>query len=97
MYADPPTLTSSASVNVSEGNNFTVDLARSDNNPFPPYINLSLTYSGQALQYPNIFVTNNFTVEGVSVWRNQSGVYQFVASNDAGSNSTSFNLNVQCK
>ena len=84
-------------MNVTEGGNFTVDLAGSDNDPFPPYINSYLSFNGQTIQYTNIFIANDYTIKGNTILRNQSGIYILLALNDAGSTNTSFTINVQCK
>ena len=83
-----------------EGNNITVDLTVGGaNTPFPPLLTSQWTHEGQSLlsNGSNDIILTDFIITLTNVQRNQSGNYTLTVSNDAGSTTTSFILDVQCK
>ena len=85
---------------VIEGNNITVNLTVGEApTPFPPQYTSQWTHDGQPLlsNGSNDILLTEFVITLTSVQRNQSGNYTLTISNDAGSTTTSFILDVQCK
>ena len=83
-----------------EGNNITVDLTVGGApTPFPPLLTSQWTHEGQPLlsNGSNDMILSDFIITLTNVQRNQSGNYTLTVSNDAGSTTTSFILDVQCK
>ena len=79
-----------------ENNNITVNLTVEEApTPFPP---TQWTHEGQLLLFnSNNIILTDHTITFGSVQRNQSGNYTLTVSNDAGSATTSFLLDVLCK
>ena len=66
--------------------------------PFPPMLISQWTYESQLLLLNgNNIILTDYTITLGSVQRNQSGNYTLTVSNDAGSTTTSFLLDVLCK
>ena len=83
-----------------EGNNITVNLTVGEApTPFPPLMTSQWTHDGQSLLFngSNDIILTDFIITLISVQRNQSGNYTLTVSNDAGSTTTSFILDVLCK
>ena len=76
--------------------NFTVE---GDPIPFPPLLPSQWTHEGQPQlsNGSNDIILTDFIITLTNVQRNQSGNYTLTVSNDAGSTTTSFILDVQCK
>ena len=69
------------------------------NTPFPPLLTSQWTHEGQPLlsNGSNDIILTDFIITLTNVQRNQSGNYILTVSNDAGSTTTSFILDVKCK
>ena len=82
-----------------ENSNFTVNLTvEGAPTPFPPMLISQWTYESQLLLLNgNNIILTDYTITLGSVQRNQSGNYTLTVSNDAGSTTTSFLLDVLCK
>ena len=95
----PSLLTSVSTQLVIEGYNITVNLTvGGTNTPFPPLLTSQWTHEGQSLSNgSNDIILTDFIITLTNVQRNQSGNYTLTVSNDAGSTTTSFILDVQCK
>ena len=96
----PSLLTIASSQSVVEGFNITVNLtAVGAPTPFPPLLTSQWTHKGQPLlsNSSNDIILTNFIITLTNVQRNQSGNYTLTVSNDVGSTTTSFILDVQCK
>ena len=63
---------------------------------FPPQVMWRVARDGGPLDEANIMI-NDYVFEVTAINRNQSGLYNISAFNDAGNADTSFVLNVQCK
>ena len=82
-----------------EGNNITMNFTvEGAPIPFPP-VQSQWTHEGQPLvsNGSNDILLTDFIITLTNVQRNQSGNYTLTVSNDAGSTTTSFILDVQCK
>lgn len=91
-------------MNYTEGDNFTINLADTTNDPFPPIITSVLSFNEsdnsfgwQVLENNNMTYVADYNVTFNSVQRTQSGLYQLNVSNIAGYDIGGFILNVQCK
>ena len=96
----PSLLTPPDTQSVIEGNNITVNLTVGGApTPFPPLLTSQWTHEGQPLlsNGSNDIILTDFIITLTNVQRNQSGNYTLTVSNDAGSTTTSFILDVQCK
>ena len=82
-----------------ENSNITVNLTvEGAPTPFPPMLISQWTYESQLLLLNgNNIILTDYTITLGSVQRNQSGNYTLTVSNDAGSTTTSFLLDVLCK
>ena len=95
----PSLLTLASTQLVVENNNITVDLTvEGASTPFPPVLTSQWTHEGQPLlSNGNDIILTDYTITLDSVQRNQSGNYTLTVSNDAGSTTTNFILDVLCK
>ena len=91
-------------LNYTEGDNFTINLANTTNDPFPPIITSVLSFyesdnsfGGQVLENNNMTYVADYNVTFNFVQRTQSGLYRLNVSNIAGFAVGEFILNVQCK
>ena len=84
---------------VIENNNINVNLTVEETpTPFPPILISQWTHEGQLLLFnSNNIILTDHTITLDNVQRNQSGNYTLTVSNDVGSTTTSFLLNVLCK
>ena len=84
---------------VIENSNITVNLTVEETpTPFPPILTSQWIHEGQLLLFnSNNIILTDYTITLDSVQRNQSGNYTLTVSNDAGSTTTSFLLDVLCK
>ena len=82
-----------------ENSNFTVNLTvQGAPTPFPPILISQWTHGSQLLlSNGNNSILTNYTITLGSIQRNQSGNYTLTVSNDAGSTTTSFLLDILCK
>ena len=81
---------------LTEGENISIDL-QSGPDAYPPIITSSqLSLNGNPVSNTGVTV-NDYNVSFINVQRNQSGIYTLTVSNDAGTSSTTFTLDVQCK
>ena len=96
----PSLLSPVSTQSVIEGNNITVNLTIGGApTPFPPLLTSQWTHEGQPLlsNDNNDIILTNFIITLTNVQRNQSGNYTLTVSNNAGSTTTSFILDIQCK
>ena len=96
----PSLLTPVSTQSVIEGNNITVNLTmRGAPTPFPPLLTSQWTHESQPLlsNGSNDIVLTDYIITLTNVQRNQSGNYTLTVSNDVGSTTTSFILDIQCK
>lgn len=83
-----------------EDTNINVNIADSDNDPFPPISanNLQWWFNGQPLMnIPNVLSLYDTYFIIHTVQRNLSGVYSVSITHDTGVYSTNITVNVQCK
>ena len=95
----PSLLTLASTQLVVENNNITVNLTvEGAPIPFPPVLISQWTHEGQPLlSNGNDIILTDYTITLGSVQRNQSGNYTLIVSNNAGSTTTNFIIDVQCK
>ena len=100
FLALPSLLTPVSTQSVIEGNNITVNLTVGGTpTPFPPLLISQWAHEGQPLisNDSNDIILTNFIITLTNVQSNQSGNYTLTVSNNAGSTTTSFILDIQCK
>ena len=85
------------SVQAVEHGDVSVNLQGGPPNAFPPTITSSqLSINGNPVSNTGVTV-NDYNVSFTNVQRAQSGIYTLAVSNDVGTSSTTFTLDVQCK
>ena len=91
-----PVLKNFGTVNATEGNSYSVDFEKSTNDPFPSNVTWEWTFNNQDITDSNIAV-NKYQITFNSLNRIHSGIYALTARNDAGTATSNFTLDVQCK
>ena len=94
----PSVLTTTGTVTMTENTTFTVDLTVSGaDDPFPPTTSSQWYFNGAAITDGNGTTLMDYSITFTNATRDRSGNYTLTVSNDAGANTGSFILDIQCK